>query len=313
MSAPNRPVRFSPGPGATGIVSEGLVSIVTPCLNSARFIRQTIESVAAQDYPRIEHIVMDAGSTDETLAILAEYPHLIVHSEPDRGAADAINHGFAHAHGEYFAYLNADDMLLPGAISAAVKALAENPSAAGVYGNASWIDDSGAVLGPYPVRDFDAKLLESDCFICQPASLLRSGAFEDVGRLNADYDLTFDYEFWMRLARTATLRRIPATLALSRMHRGNKSLGQRSAVLRETFRILRQHYSYVPFRWVYAFECHQADGRDHFFDPPKHSIRLYLKSLSAGFSLNPDARLRYAVEWLRFISWGRLLEYLRRS
>ncbi len=299
MSAPRNSVPISPG----------LVSIVTPCFNAARFIRETIESVAAQDYSHIEHIVMDAGSTDGTLAILAQYPHLIVHSGPDRGAADAINQGSRLAHGESFTYLNADDVLLPGAISAAVKALAEDPSVAGVYGDASWIDEAGEAIGPYPVRDFDPKLFQSECFICQPASLLRRSAFEAAGLLNPAYDLTFDYEFWMRLAGRAKLRRIHVSLALSRMHRGNKSLGQRSAVLTETFRILRQHYAYVPFRWVYAFECHQADGRDHFFDPPKYSVRLFLKSLGAGFVLNPNARFRYAAEWLRFITWDRLLRF----
>src|ERR1700691_3869452 len=99
MSAPRTPEPVSPEPA-----SPGLVSIVTPCLNSARFIRATIESVAAQDYPHIEHIVMDGGSTDGTLEILAEYPALTVHSERDRGAADAINRGFRPARGEYFTY-----------------------------------------------------------------------------------------------------------------------------------------------------------------------------------------------------------------
>lgn len=300
-------------PKETVPISSGLVSIVTPCFNAERFIREAIESVAAQDYPYIEHIVMDAGSTDGTLAILAQYPHLIVHSGPDRGAADAINHGFQRAHGEYFTYLNADDVLLPGAISAGVKALDENPSIAGVYGDGLWIDEAGAPIGSYPVRDYDPKLLASECFICQPASLIRRSAFEAAGMLNPEYDLTFDYEFWMRLARVGTLGYIRVPLALSRMHRGNKSLGQRSAVLTETFRVLRQHYAYVPFRWVYAYECVQSDGRDHFFDPPRHSIRLFLKSLAAGLSLNPNARFRYAAEWLRFIRWGRLVRSLRRS
>ena len=290
-----------------------LVSIATPCLNSERFIRETIESVAAQDYPHIEHIVVDGGSTDGTLEILAQYPGLAVLTGRDRGTADAINRGFREARGEYFAYLNADDVLLPGAISAAVTALEDAPDAAGVYGEASWIDEKGATIGPYPVRDFDPKLLESECFICQPASLVRSAAFENAGMLNPDFDLTFDYEFWMRLARAGTLRRIHVPLALSRMHRANKSLGQRAAVLSETFRILRRHYAYVPFRWVYASECHRADGRDQFFEPPAYSIRSYLKSLPAGLSLNSSARLRYALEWLRFLNPRRLRGYLQSS
>jgi glycosyltransferase involved in cell wall biosynthesis len=291
----------------------GLVSIVTPCLDSERFIRETIDSVAAQDYPHIEHIVMDGGSTDGTLAILAEYNGLAVHSGRDHGTASAINGGFRRAHGEYFMYLNADDVLLPGAISAGVKALEEAPGAAGIYGDASWIDEAGGMIGPYPVRDFDPKLLQCECFICQPASLLRSSSFEAAGLLNEDFNLTFDYEFWMRLARITTLRRIRVPLALSRMHRSNKSLGQRSDVFVETFRILRQHYAYVPFRWILAYECHRMDGRDQFFEQPQYSVLRYLRSLPAGLSMNADARLRYAREWLRFITFRRVLRYLRQK
>jgi glycosyltransferase involved in cell wall biosynthesis len=302
-----------PPSNISGSSSPVLVSVVTPCLNSARFIRHTIDSVAMQDYARIEHIVVDGGSTDGTLAILAEYPGLTVHSGPDRGTASAINRGFQHAHGEYFMYLNADDVLLPGAISTAVKALTEDPAAAGVYGDASWIDEAGGIIGPYPVRDFDPKLLESECFICQPASLMRSRSFQDGGLLSEEFNLTFDYEFWMRLARTARLRRIHTPLAFSRMHRANKSLGQRSAVFRETFRILRQHYEYVPFRWIFAYECHRADGRDQFFEPPQYSVLCYLKSLPAGLSVNTNARLRFAGEWLRFLTWQRVTRYLRRG
>ncbi len=313
MSEPE--IRLPVTPAVGSDFTPGLVTIVTPCLNSVRFIRDTLQSVADQDYPSIEHIVMDGGSTDGTLAVLAEFPRLIVHSGPDRGTADAINQGFQRSRGEYFTYLNADDILLPGAISAAVQALREDQPGGflygGVYGDAAWINEAGARIGPYPVRDFDPQLLGSECFICQPASLLRRGAFESAGMLDAACNLTFDYEFWMRLVQVATLRRIHVPLALSRMHRENKSLGQRSAVLTETFRILRQHYAYVPFRWVYAFECHQADGRDHFFEPPQHSIRLYLKSLPAGLSLNPNARLRYTAEWLRFANLRRFLHYLR--
>src|SRR5580693_9485029 len=240
-----------------------LVSIVTPCLNSARFIEATIQSVLAQDYPRIEHIVMDGGSTDGTLDILKRYgprrdplsagsqkePFTWI-SEKDRGAADAINRGFAQSRGEIFAYLNADDAYLPGAVAAAVRAFETNPGADVVYGEGNWIDEEGRLIGPYPVRDFDRSLLAHECFICQPASFIRRAAFEAAGGMDPDLHLTFDYELWMRLARIHPMHRIPQpkTLAMSRMHASNKSLGQRRAVFRETFRILKKYYGYVPFQ-----------------------------------------------------------------
>jgi glycosyltransferase involved in cell wall biosynthesis len=282
-----------------------LVSIVTPCLNSAAFLRETLDSVAAQDYPNVEHIVVDGGSTDATPEIVARYPRVTLLTGRDRGAADAINRGFAESHGVYFNYLNSDDVLLPGAIGAMVNALEQAPGCSGVYGGAWWIDEQSRRIAAYPVRDFDSRLLALECFICQPASLLRRSAFEQTGRLNPDYDLTFDYEFWMRLARTGTLKRIPAEFAYSRMHRLNKSLGKRGDVFRETFQILRQHYGYVPFRWVLADACHRADGRDQFFEPPQPSFARYIESLPRGLSVNPGARARYLAEWINFPNWRR--------
>jgi len=284
-----------------------LVSIVTPCLNAAEFLEPTIESVFAQDYRRIEYIVMDGGSTDGTLEILRRYEgRLRWVSGRDRGTADAINRGFALSQGGTFTYLNADDELLPGAVSSAVRAFQADPEAAVIYGGGWWVDQSGARIAPYPVRDFDPELLARECFICQPASFLRREAFEHAGGMDPEFNLTFDYEFWMRLAKTYRFQRIDETLALSRMHPSNKSLGQRQKVFRETFRIMRRHYGFVPFSWVYAYLCNRADGRDQFFEPLQPSLFRYMESLPAGLLLNRGAMLRYLAEWLDVMSWAGL-------
>jgi len=291
-----------------------LVSIVTPCLNAARFLEEAIDSVLAQDYPRIEYIVMDGGSTDGTLQILERYQgRLQFVTERDRGAADAINRGFSSSHGQIFAYLSADDVYLPGAVSTAVQALRDFPDAAVVYGDAWWIDDAGKRIAPYPVRDFDPALLARECFICQPASFLRRDAFESVGEMDPDWNLTFDYELWIRLARTYGFRRIDGTLALSRMHRSNLSLGQRQKVFHQTFRMLRGHYGYVPFQRIYAYLCHRADGRDQFFDPLQPSTLRYLESLPLGLFLNRSALIQYLREWFGIMSWAGLLRRFRAS
>ncbi len=281
-----------------------LVSIVTPCFNAARYIEETIQSVLAQDYPRIEYIVMDAGSTDGTVDILQRYAdRLKFVSEPDNGAADAINLGFARTHGEIFTWLNADDVLLPGAVSAAVR----NFEGDVVYGDGWWIDECGARIAPYPVRDFDADLLSRECFICQPASFLRREAFENAGRMDPALQLTFDYELWMRLAKTCQFRRMEGTFALSRMHRDNKSLGQRGPVFRETFRILHRHYGYVPFSWIYAYLCYRADRRDQFFELLNPSMARYAQSLPVGLWMNRGSMARYFAEWFRIMSWSGFL------
>jgi glycosyltransferase involved in cell wall biosynthesis len=293
-----------------------LVSIVTPCLNAARFIEEAVQSVMSQDYPQIEYIVMDGGSTDGTVEILERAGQryegrLRFVSGRDRGAADAINRGFSLSRGQIFTYLSADDVYLPGAVSAAVQALREHPEAAVVYGDAWWIDDAGNRIAPYPVRDFDRALLARECFICQPASFLRREAFENAGGMDPEWNLTFDYEFWIRLARTCELRRIEGTFALSRMHRSNLSLGQRQKVFRQMFGLLRRHYGYVPFPWIYAYLCHRADGRDQFFDPLRPSMYRYLESLPVGLFLNRSALIRYFREWFGIMSWAGLLRRIR--
>ena len=281
-----------------------LVSIVTPCLNSGRYLEATIQSVLTQDYPRIEYLVMDGGSTDQTLEILRRYEgRLRWVSAKDRGTADAVNKGFERTEGELFTYLNADDLLLPGAVSAAVNALQFVPGVAGVYGNAWWIDESGTRLRSYPVRDFDPKLLESECFICQPASFVRREAFRNLGGLDPSLALTFDYEFWMRYCRLYSLKKIEEPLACSRMHAANKSLGRKKEVFEETFLVMRRYYGYVPFSWVYSYLCFIADGRDQFFEPIQPSLARYGESLPRGLALNRGAMGRYLADWFGAITW----------
>src|SRR5581483_7621959 len=148
-----------------------LVSIVTPCFNSARFLERTIASVLAQDYPALEYLVMDGGSTDETLAILERYRgRLEFQSERDRGPADAVNKGFARSKGEILAWLNADDEYAPGAVSAAVRHLTAHPEVDVVYGEGFWIDEAGAKLDRYPTRSpYQPEMFQQECAVCQPA------------------------------------------------------------------------------------------------------------------------------------------------
>ncbi len=270
----------------------------------ARYIEQTIESVLAQDYPLIEYIVMDGGSTDGTLEILDRYrDRIVIHSGPDDGTADAINHGLARASGVFATFLNADDYFLaPGAVSEAVRALQAHPEAAGVYGNGVWVDEVGSEIGDYPVADYDPERFRQECFICQPASLLRRSAFEDIGGLDAALRYTFDYDFWIRLSRGYPLARIPARLAASRMHRDSISLGSRRAVFRETLDLLRRHYGYVPFRWVHSYCSYRLDRRDQFFDPLAPGFGKYAVSLPVGLWHNRRHPLRYVDEWRRVMT-----------
>lgn len=293
-----------------GVVTDELplVSVVTACLNMGEFLRETVESVLAQDYPRIEYIVMDGGSTDQTLAILREYEgRLQFWSESDSGAADAVNRGFHRSHGSIFAFLNADDTYLPGAVSTAVDKLLRHPEAAVVYGEGCWVDRDGRTLGTYPTRCFDPELLREECFVCQPASFIRRAAFDAVGMLDPALQYSFDYDLWIRIARVYSMQKTDEFLATSRMHKDSKTVGERRQVLAETVRMLRGHYGYVPFRWIDAYACNLVDGRDQFFEPARPSVWKYLLSLPVGLRFNAGHPLRFLREWMSVMTLGGLM------
>ena len=278
-----------------------LVSVVTPAWNAAEFLEETIRSVLAQDYPRIEYLVMDGGSTDGTLAILERYrDRLRFVSAPDGGAADAINRGFGQARGEILAWLGADDLYLPGAISTAVAALAEDPAAGAVYGEGEWIGADGQRLGRYPtVAPYSAAAFRRECPICQPACFMRREAVEAVGGLDASLQSAFDYDLWIRLSRRYPFRALPQYLAQSRMHSRSISLGGKRRMFEECIQLLRRHYGYVPVAWIYGYVSFLRDGADQFFTPLRPSPAAYLRSLVVGSRYNVRHLPRYWKEWLQ--------------
>jgi len=264
-----------------------------------RYLPRTIESVLSQDYPNIEYIVMDGGSTDRTHDILESHADRIKYfSEPDKGPSDAVHKGFQHAHGEILAWLGADDVYLPGAIRTGVEALLAHPEIDVIYGEGYWIDEKGAVISRYPSLPFDPKVLERDCFICQPASFFRASAYRRCG-LDPDVNMSFDYDLWIRMAKQGLrFQMIPQYLACSRMHHGAKTLNERDIVFRASIGLLQRHYGYVPFSWAFGYTAFRRDGRDQFFQPVQYSLANYLASLPEGLRLNPAKRLRFVKDWM---------------
>jgi glycosyltransferase involved in cell wall biosynthesis len=286
-----------------------LVSIVTPSYNSARYLPEAIESVLSQDYPGIEYIVIDGGSTDETLAIVERYRHrLRFSSAKDKGPADAIHKGFSQASGSIFAWLNTDDIYLPGAVNVGVEYLVRHPEVDVVYGEGNWIDEQGAVIRRYPTLPFDPGTLARDCFICQPSSFIRASAYRRCS-LDPDVDPSFDYDLWIRMSQQGfRFAKIPAYLACSRIHREAKTIRERSRVFQSSISLLSRHYGYVPLSWIFGYTALRIDGRDQFLDPLRPSLRKYFASLPAGLRVNKAQRLRFLGEWL-----AAPLRYVRRG
>jgi glycosyltransferase involved in cell wall biosynthesis len=276
-----------------------LVSIVTPSYNMASFLEETIQSVLNQDYPHIEYIVIDGGSNDGTLEILRKYEGRLRYlSKPDRGQTDAINKGFHLSRGSVFAFLCADDIYLPGAVSTAVRHLLANPGHAGIYGEGYLIDENGTNLGRYPTREFDPELLKSECFICQPAAFLWRQPFLEAGLMNVDLRCGLDYDLWIRLARRHTLLKVDDYLAASRMHHGAKTLHERAAVFKASIDLLQAHYGYAPYAHIYGYCCALLDRRDGFFEPVPPSLAKYGLALAYGSWRNVRQLRRYWKEWL---------------
>ena len=210
-----------------------LVTIVTPSYNQGRWIRKTLESVAAQTYPRIEHVVVDGGSTDETVQLLREAPGIRWISEPDRGQAHAINKGISMSGGEFIAYLNSDDLLYPDAVTVAVDSFRHDPSADLLYGDGTVIDEKGIALWEWLSRPEDFRLLadyhflwnDSTNYILQQATFWRRSLHDRVGLFDESFHYALDVEFWLRTGFSgARMVHVPRKLGLFRMIQGTKSL-----------------------------------------------------------------------------------------
>jgi glycosyltransferase involved in cell wall biosynthesis len=278
-----------------------LVSIVTPVLNGARFIRTTIESVLAQTYAPIEYVIADGGSHDGTLEIAGEYGERVrVLSGPDDGQGDAIRKGLAVTHGDFIAYLNADDTLLPGAIDTFVAELSTHPEAAMVYGDALHVDENGSTIARYPTRPFDAGALARECFIAQPATLLRRSAYDAAGGIDVLLQFAMDYDLWLRLAERYPVCYVPEVLATSRMYRANKTLRSRSALYREIFAVVRRRRGYVPYEWWAGYASQLlAPSSDQFFERPRATRLTAPLALWIGLGTNPDRPLTVVRDWRR--------------
>lgn len=206
--------------------NEPLVSIVTPSYNQARFLEKTILSVLDQDYPRIEYLVIDGGSTDGSVEIIRKYADRINWwvSEKDNGQADGINKGLRRASGEIVAWLNSDDFYLPGAIRRAVEALQSNLNAGFVYGDLQVVNEAGEVTNVLTYGDWGLQGLMEFKIIGQPSVFMRRQVLETAGYLDTGYHLLLDHQLWLRLAMLAETKYIPELWAGEHYHPASKNL-----------------------------------------------------------------------------------------
>jgi hypothetical protein len=223
-------------------------SVVTVSFNHGEFIRDTIESVLAQDYPNFEHIVIDGGSTDNTTAILREYPHLKWVSEPDRGQSHALNKGISRAAGDVIAWINSDDWYAPGAFHAVAREIVDYPI---VMGRCSVVDKIGNLKEDVAnVERTWMDTLKYWVFHSSPAQQSIFFTRAVLGELGITYDsvvdeglnFTMDFDLWLRIQECYPLtKRIEKTLAYFRTYDTNKTGQDMASTYREFSRVYRRH------------------------------------------------------------------------
>ena len=231
------------------------VSIVTSSYNQGDFIGRTIDSIQAQDYPDIEHIVVDGMSTDATVDVLARYPHLKVIREPDRGQADAINKGFRIASGQIFGFVNSDDLLEPGAITAVVDAIDPAAGRHVVMGRCLFIDEHDRFLGVEHPSAFEShrrvlEIWKGHC-LPQPSIFWTREVWERSGPLNTEEQLMLDYDLFCRLSRDFDFHRIDRVLSSYRLHTQSKTSSVTDADRLEQAITVSRRYWGSPFSLKY--------------------------------------------------------------
>ncbi|MCX8063497.1 MAG: glycosyltransferase [Anaerolineales bacterium] len=207
-----------------------LVSIITPSYNQAAYLEQTIQSVIYQpglgEVFDLEYLIVDGNSTDGSQAIIQKYQSHLAWwvSEKDRGQAEAINKGLRRAKGEIVAWLNSDDLYLPGAIAQAVHILLGDPSLGMVYGDAIAIDEQSQPINRWSFGSWGLMEFLRFRIICQPAVFLRRSVVEEVGYVDESYHCMLDHQLWIRVAAHSPVQHVPSIWAAARQHSQAKNM-----------------------------------------------------------------------------------------
>lgn len=284
-----------------------LVSIITPSYNQAEYLEQTIQSVLSQDYPNLEYLIVDGGSTDGSLDIIKKYQNQLVWwtSERDKGQADGINKGLERSRGEFVAWLNSDDLYHSGTILAAVRALQNNPDCNLVFGNVAAIDSSGATTNLMKYGDWGIEDLLHFEIIGQPAVFMRRAALERTGYLDLSFHLLLDHQLWLRIGAVGGMRHIDQVWASARFHPTAKNVARAEAFGEEAYRIVAWMGNYPPLKSCYLDQkqkiwagAHRMNAR-YLLDGgfPGKAFSAYMKSLFSypSIALKETHRILYAA------------------
>lgn len=224
------------------------VSLVTPSFNQGKFVARTVRSVLLQDYPNLEYIFMDGGSTDETMDAVAPYLDRFAYwsSKRDGGQAAAVHDGLQRATGDIMGYLNSDDLLAPGAVRQVVEYFRKHPEVDAVYSHRVFVDENDVIKRMWLLPPHFNYLISRWAWLPQETCFWRRGLFEQAGNVDPRMAFALDYDLFVRFMRKGKLVRMNAFLGAFRWHEDSKSATQYETVGRTEIEIVKQRYDVRP-------------------------------------------------------------------
>lgn len=253
-----------------------LVSIITVVYNGGQHLEGTIRSVIGQSYEPVEYIVVDGGSTDGTLDLLAKYDDRIDYwiSEPDKGISDAMNKGILLSNGELIAHLHADDFFPdPSVLSSVCSEYLRHPGALWMTGGIHLVDPEGKILQEIKVRKYSYGKLVRGNILLHPATFVTRKAFETIGMFDVEYRYAMDYDLWLRLGAIADPVPLELQVACFRAHAESRSIVRSDMAYDESWRIRKKHLQGHPVK----ISCHYL-----YYTFCKRFVRAYYKNLLSG-------------------------------
>jgi glycosyltransferase involved in cell wall biosynthesis len=209
-------------------VTEPKITIVTPSYNQAQFLEETILSIVEQDYPNLEWMIVDGGSTDGSVDVIRKYEKHLAWwvSEKDRGQTDALNKGLRRATGDIFGFLNSDDLYTPGTLQAVGEAFASDSSLTMLLGRCRYIAADGSPLSECPyVGDVSIEEFVANNPVPQPSLFVRMDVCRGVGEFNNAFQHAFDHDYWLRAMLLGhKIRGMDRLLSLYRLHESSKTV-----------------------------------------------------------------------------------------
>jgi glycosyltransferase involved in cell wall biosynthesis len=223
-----------------------LVSVITPAYNRAAYLQETIASVLSQDYPKLEYLVLDDGSTDNTRDVAAQYfGRITFSSHPNMGETRTVNKGFAMARGAIVGVVNSDDPLLPGAVAQIVDTMIREPEVIVAYPDWDWIDSKGNRIGHRRTFEYDyVNMVRWFHCVPGPGAFFRQSVVKELGGRDEQFRYVADFDFWLRAGLLGPFKRVPKTLATFRVHGDSaSSKGQGRPMAEEHIRLANKFFS----------------------------------------------------------------------